>query len=706
MKPIFRFFRLFSASARRSLIIVLVLLSAHNCRPPQRIPRGPDGRPLERPDKPAAAEESAARLQAKNADAMANRGDKAGAERLRDSILKRFPATQAAAEISIARAQRAADDGRAQEAVDAYERILYVWPTHPASDRIREALATELLVLKKQTDALPILEDLYRRSKNTTDKLRIGLVLAQLQQDLGHNEQAVALLVDLIASPALPASQQNKAMALVTSIVSDRLSFTEAENLWKDRQSSPTWSFVQPLLAYKLAKIYYHTRDYGRSEKMLTLIEAQYPQSPYAEQARNFLEFLRNRFAVNTQTIGVILPLSGKFKQYGERSLQAIQLALGLRTKLQVVVRDTQGDPALAAQAVESLVLENHAIAIIGPLFSAEAVSAAMKAEELSVPLLSLSFREGIPQLGSYVFRTALTVSAQAKALAKEAFDNLGMQRFAILYPRSRYGIDFTKAFWAEVQARHGEIRGAESYDPEQTTFREPVRRLVGRWYLNARPEFKEAFDKLKEQHLSPMRRRTEIDRLSKSIRPIVDFDGIVIPDSGRQIGLITPALVFEDIVLTHNPKSLDKMRKATGIAELRPITLLGASTWNSAQTLDSCEQYCEDAVFVDAFFADSTHALARNFVEAFHQATGADPFLGEAQAFDTAGLLQNVLQTHRPQTRQNLRDDLLAFPAYTGITGSMHFDSDGELQKELSVLTIKDHTIQLLPPPEQPNRF
>ena len=420
-----------------------------------------------------------------------------------------------------------------------------------------------------------------------------------------------------------------------------------------------------------------------------------------------FLALLRARFVVDPQVVGVVLPLTGKYKQFGERSLQAMQLAFAPNSGIRLVVKDSQGEPSIAAQAVETLVLEHHVVAVMGPIFSAEALSAAAKAEELSVPLLTLSHREGLAEIGPYVFRTALTTAAQVKALAEVAFDSLHMRRFALLYPRNAYGLSFMAAFWDEVDRRQGDIVGAEVYEADATTFREPVRRLVGRWHVSARPDYRQAVEALRRQKLSPLRMRSELEKLDKTLPPLVDFDALVIPDSGRTIGLLTPALAFEDITLTHDPKTLERMRRASGNSALAPITLMGASTWNSPQLLDSCETYCEDAVFVDAYFAGSADAHVRDFIAAFRQASGgAEPYLSEAQAFDTAGLLRQALSSApAPRDRRALRDQLLQLPLYRGVTGALRFAGGGEVQRQLFTLTIKEHSIRQYEPPAEPGR-
>ena len=72
-----------------------------------------------------------------------------------------------------------------------------------------------------------------------------------------------------------------------------------------------------------------------------------------------------------------------------------------------------------------------------------------------------------------------------------QATQDLGAQRFAILYPRDSYGLGLRKLFWNAVEQQGGRIVGVASYDPDATDFQKPIRRLVG--YSLLTPEEKEA---------------------------------------------------------------------------------------------------------------------------------------------------------------------------------------------------------------------
>jgi len=688
-----------------SAVVVASILTA--CKPSTPVPilKAPDGSTIEAPAAPQAQEEDAARALLEEARALAARGDQGAARAKEDQVLGGFPATAAAAEIFAERGRAAEDAGDTDGAIANYEKLLFYRPSFPQGDRIRERYAALLMLVDRYSDAASMLQALYESRRETPEKLRIGVLLIDALSAADRARPALEVATEVYDASASRPELRAELDSKTINLLQNKLSFQATESLWSDVKRDARWRYLQPAIAFRLGKIYYHTRSYERSEEMLELVASRYPESRYAPPARDFLGRLKARFVVDPNAVGVILPLSGRYQLFGQRSLEAIRLGIGNGTSIRLVVKDTEADPVKASQAVEDLVLKDHVVAIIGPLFPSEALAAALKAEEFAVPLVSLSYAEGIPELGPSVFRTALTIRAQARALAKVAFDSLGYRSFALLYPRSRYGSEFVEAFWDEVDKRHGEIRGAESYERDQTTFQEPVRKLVGRWYTLARYDYRRAMDELRGQRLPPHVLRMKVNKLDKELAPVVDFDAIVIPDGSKSIGLIAPALAFEDIVMTHDPKMLEKIKKATGRDNIRPVTLLGASTWNSPQTVESCERYCEESVFVDAFNADSPDAKVRDFVTAFRNAASVEPHLTDAQAFDTAGIVRAVLQRSGPRTRPAFASGLRGMAPFDGVTGKLSFDAQGDTTRDLVVLTIRDGLIRPWLPESEPPR-
>jgi branched-chain amino acid transport system substrate-binding protein len=687
-----------------AIVALAPLALACGTKPPVPVVAGPDGKRIEPPPAPKKQDEDLARDLAADAAKLAAEGNPSLARAKEEQLLASYPATLPAASIYQARALLAERAGNLDEAVAYYEKLLFYRPSFEGIDTIREHYAALLLQAGRPADAANMLRALFANAADVGVKLRLGESLIAALAAADHGGEALLVLADLISRQDVAAATRDSLVARALEIVDGGLSFKDAASLWSKVSDDGALAALQPALAFKLAKIYYHVRDFKRSEEMAQLVATRYASSPIAAQARDFLARLHDRFQVDPRAIGIALPLTGKYEQYGARALIAIKQAFVNDNVYKLVVKDTQGDPTAASQAIEDLVMKDHVVGIIGTLFSNEAQSAALKAEELSVPLLTLSHREGLPEIGANIFRTALTVQAQAKALAAVAFDKLNMSRFALLYPRSSYGLDFVRTFWDEVDRRQGEIRAAETYEIDQTTFTEPVKRLVGRFYMYARQDFKDGILEIKAKKLPPHKVAAEVEKLEKHLPPLVDFDAIIIPDSSRNIGLIAPALAFEDIVMERDPKELEKIKKATGNQKIHPVTLLGASTWNSPQTVSSCERYCEGAIFVDAFYPDSPDQKVRDFVTSFRDEAGIDPHLSEAQAYDTAGLLRAVLRASKPADRAALQTQLRQSAAYDGLTGKLQFDASGEVRKELFVLTIDKGEIKKLDePPAEP---
>ena len=672
-----------------------LLLAGAACQPSQAMRRPSWAQQLPAPPDPE--DEARARHQLRTAQRAEAAGDRTGAEAMRTSLVRRYPTTEAAAWVYEARAHAAMQAGARAEAIDQLEHIFFLRPHFARLEAARRDYAVLLVEAGRADDALQLVRGLAPADASQSDAARATLARALVGplQRAARPAAALAMLAEANgATEGVPPHLSEPAQLLLQAISDDEL-----DALVRDSsRGSPGLRALRPSLLVKLSRLPVNAHDEAAQKRWLEEAAALDPQGPTGAQATALLAQTALRGEVAPATVGVLLPLTGRFSQFGERSRAAIELAFVERPDLKVVIKDTQGDPNLAAAAIDALVTEEHAIAAIGPMFSAEAVSAAARAEEAGLPLLSLSHQEGLTKAGSFVFRSALTVAAQAKALAKLSFEQLNMTKFALLAPNNRYGLEFVQAFWQEVEERRGSIRGIEMYAPDATTFRQPIRKLVGRWYLNARPEFREALQELKEKELSAVRMRSEVDRLDKRSRPIVDFDALVLPDSGRQLGLIAPALAFEDLAVGRDAKSLEKMRRTLNTNDIMPLTLLGASPWNGQQTLDACEQYCEGAIFVDAFFSASTEPAVREFITAFTARAGAEPSLSEAQAFDTASLVAHVLSgANWPKSRAALVAGLHGLESYAGLCGSVRFDADGEAQRELKALTIRGHKIESL---------
>ena len=386
-------------------------------------------------------------------------------------------------------------------------------------------------------------------------------------------------------------------------------------------------------------------------------------------------------------SIGVVLPLSGNFAAFGQEALRGILLAAGTfdahlsleqRPRIRVEIRDSGGLPALAAAAVRELARKEGVVAIIGPLLSKECEAAAVTAENQRVPLLALTSRQEVASGRSYVFRVRTTPSDEAEALADYAMRELGVQRFAILYPRDVYGVGLSGLFWDAVEKRGGRVVALAAYDPEAVDFSGPIRRLVGYELLTA--EENELIAEREKLIRSARRLPTEEAALLREeargmlgpngepLPPIIDFDAIFIPESHEKVVLIAPQLAFHE---------------ATG------ATLLGTDAWNHPDLVSIARKHVEGAYFTASFYGESSVGYVREFADRYVETFGAPADDFSANAYDAANLL--LVQLARGATsRRAVRDRLLEVKGFPGVSGVLSMRSDGNARKRPFLLSVR----------------
>ena len=429
-------------------------------------------------------------------------------------------------------------------------------------------------------------------------------------------------------------------------------------------------------LMYQLGVNLVEENRYDDAVRAFEEFIAAYPSHENGPQARLQIDDLTGKIVYNRNTIGCLLPLSGRYQAYGERALKGIEIALAKyniqsgASDIKLIVKDTGSKPRTVVKAVEE-VIQAKVAAIIGPLVSAEL--AAEMAQKNGIPIITFTQKEKITDIGDRVFRNFLTPEMQVKRIASYAVEVLGAKDFVILYPAEKYGDTFMNIFWDEVINHGGRIVGAEAYDPKHTDFAEPIKKLIGLYYDTpsdlmdvVRPP-KEEETVEEEQEEKPWRDRGQ--REEEGPEPIIDFDAIFIPDAPTKAGLIVPQLAFYDI---------------------ENVYLLGTNLWHSAKLIEMAKDYVQGAIMPDGFFPDSQNRQVREFVDLFEQTYATTPGVIEATTYDTSMMLFQILNRSDIVSRTAIREELLNIRDYPGVTGLTSFDQNGEAQKELSLLRIE----------------
>jgi len=387
-------------------------------------------------------------------------------------------------------------------------------------------------------------------------------------------------------------------------------------------------------------------------------------------------------------TLGVVLPLTGRFAGFGEESLQGVLLAAGvfgeddLGKRVRVLVRDSAGRPERAAAAVHELA-EAGVVAIVGPLLSGECESAAEAAEADGVPMLALTAREEVSASRPHVFRVRTMPSEEVEALVDHAVHRLDARRFAILYPRDAYGRGLRRLFWEEVEEQGGRIVAIASYEPEATDFAEPIRRLLGYQLLSAdekaaiarRQQLEERARRLPAQEAAALREQAKqmTGPDGEPLPPVVDFDALFIPESHERVVLIAPQLAFHEAV---------------------GARLLGPNGWNDPDLVKIGRDHVEGARFTAMFYPDSSLPGVKDFTERYDRAFASSPDAFAAQAFDATNLVLMQLSRGR-DSREKVREGVLSVTGYPGVTGVLTMRADGNARKRPFLLAVERGHIQ-----------
>ncbi|RMG20035.1 MAG: hypothetical protein D6729_03805, partial [Deltaproteobacteria bacterium] len=367
--------------------------------------------------------------------------------------------------------------GEHDQAMAAYRVLVERHPDSPYAPRARLELGLDHLAKGEYEAAAEVLRPAFDVLRGA-GRLEAARALAQASLGLERWSEAVRWLAEVLGM-AQAAGERAEAERALVELVDTRV---PPVGLAKLREELDPGSPAYPLVLMKLAKLHFHLGDFGRAAQAARDYLAA-GDDRYRSEATALLEKIDRLSRVEPRKVGIIVPTSGTYASFGKAVLDGVALALDLERGpaasggIAVVVRDSAGDPETAVRAFEELVYDEHVIAVIGPLLSNTAIPVAAKAEELGVPLLAISRAEGLPQMGPWVFRNALTDRAQAEALVDFAETKLGARTYGIAYANHSFGVAMMNHFWDAVEARRHEVRAAERYDHDETTFGPIVKR-------------------------------------------------------------------------------------------------------------------------------------------------------------------------------------------------------------------------------------
>ena len=101
-------------------------------------------------------------------------------------------------------------------------------------------------------------------------------------------------------------------------------------------------------------------------------------------------------------------------------------------------------------------------------------------------------------------------------------------------------------------------------------------------------------------------------------------------------------------------------------------------------------EKHVENSLFIDSFFTGDNSLAMKKFTNDFQARFGYAPGVFEAQGYDSARLLSDILKSYNYSiSRTGLRDRLAGASNIEGATGPLRMSPLREVEKSLVPLTV-----------------
>ncbi|MDX9708126.1 MAG: penicillin-binding protein activator [Trichloromonas sp.] len=552
-----------------------------------------------------------------------------------------------------------------QEQGSPAEALLYTGRI-PEEQKGAEALLIEGLALAATEKKEPALARLLKSNPaqlSPGDQLRRGAALAEIQASLGQNLEALTAIQrhGEGRDESLLAQAHDILKQLSNGELAEAVFMFQGTPLGQDaRTEQANRAFHQglteqakTLLAQVLQSAVPFPYRHEAETLWLALAASSSPSPSSYPPVAAVNPFPSAPTMSSGRALGVLLPLQGRHAPFAQLIRQGMEFALEehnqSRPGCRLVVRDSGTTAEESSRAVSELAADPTILAIAGPITGGAATVCARQAQLLRIPLFALTPKEGIPEIGDFIFRHSLTPQAQVEALLSQAMERRGLSRFAVLYPENSQGKTLAGVFVNAVLRRGGQIVATEGYGENLNDFRIPLRLVKGE--------------------------DPNINASTTNDPP--RFEALFLPDYPEKISLIAPQLSYYG---------------------LQDVQLLGISGWKSPELLRSSGRYLQGAIFADGFYAEAGAANVRRFVEAYSARYGVPPSILEAQGYDVASLLLQLMVHPQVQDRQSLRDTLSRVENFSGAARPFTIAANGETQQSLWLLTVAGDGFAELP--------
>jgi len=336
--------------------------------------------------------------------------------------------------------------------------------------------------------------------------------------------------------------------------------------------------------------------------------------------------------------LGLITPLTGDVKTFGESSKNAFLIAIEDYSKtgkyqITQVIADDRNDATEGTNAALKLITQDRVAGIIGPLTSKIAIPVSEIAEKNKIPMISnaatspkVTVYDG--KRKAYVFRSCFTDPFQGSVVANFALKDLKAKTAAVLYD---VGNDYSKGlaefFKATFEKAKATIVAYESYQKDD-----------------------------------------------------VDFSALI-----TKIGIKKPDVIF---LPDYYNKAALIARQVREKALKSP--LLGGDGWDSPDLIKIGGSAITGNYFTNHYSPERKDKVAEAFIAKYKQKHNAVPDALAALAYDAAMIYLQSLDKAKKPAPEEVMKVLTTLKDFKGVTGTISFDKNGDPVKSAVILRVE----------------
>jgi branched-chain amino acid transport system substrate-binding protein len=339
--------------------------------------------------------------------------------------------------------------------------------------------------------------------------------------------------------------------------------------------------------------------------------------------------------------IGLITPLSGDVKTFGESVRNAFEIAVEEANakggvagrKITTVIVDDKNDPTEASNAANLLINQHGVQAIVGSVTSKTTIPVSDLAQSFRIPTITgtatnpkVTVADG--KRKDYMFRACYTDSFQGNVMAKFARETLHAAKAAVLYDASNdYSKGIAEVFRDAFLRMGGKLAAYESYGKDDVDFSALLTKV-------------------------------------KATKPDVLF----LPDYYNKVGLIA------------------KQGKETGLK----ATLIGPDGWDSPELVKVAGDAIEGGYYSNHYSPEDTRPEVVNWVKKYEEKFRQTPDALGTLAYDATNMLLEAVRKANSSDPGKIRDALASLSGFTGVTGKFTMDKNGDPIKSAVIIRIQ----------------